>query len=272
MERDYVLGTNDEEIERLGLQHRAWRAVVLECWDKAGIGAGHRVIDIGAGPGYATADLAEIVGHTGGVAAVERSAKFVHALTERCARRDLTNVSVHELDLMSDDLPGAEHDFAWCRWVASFVSDPAQLIQKVAHALRPGGRAVFHEYANYRTWRLAPRLASHEEFVERIIESWSETGGKADIALDIPALLIGNMCTIRSVTPRIFSVRPGDHMWRWMASFIESAPQRLLELDKIDQSLADRLRIEFAAAEADPASWMTTPLVLEIVAEKGIAR
>jgi hypothetical protein len=48
-ERDYVLGTHDEEIARLGLQHRVWRPVVLECWQKAGITVGSRELDVGAG-------------------------------------------------------------------------------------------------------------------------------------------------------------------------------------------------------------------------------
>jgi hypothetical protein len=63
-EADYVLGTHDDEVARLGLQHRVWRSVVTECWHRVGITHGWRVIDVGAGPGYATADLAEIVGPT----------------------------------------------------------------------------------------------------------------------------------------------------------------------------------------------------------------
>ena len=62
IETDYVLGTNDEEIQRLGLQHRVWRPTTLECWRRGRISIGSRVIDIGCGPGYATLDLAEIVG------------------------------------------------------------------------------------------------------------------------------------------------------------------------------------------------------------------
>ena len=64
-EGDYVLGTQDEEIERLGLQHRVWRPRMLDAWRRAGIGVGHRIVDVGAGPGYATLDLAEIVGRGG---------------------------------------------------------------------------------------------------------------------------------------------------------------------------------------------------------------
>ena len=76
-EQAYVLGTHDEEIERLGLQHRVWRARMLEAWSEAGITEGSRVLDVGCGPGYATLDLAEIVGPTGTVVALERSERFL---------------------------------------------------------------------------------------------------------------------------------------------------------------------------------------------------
>src|SRR5437868_463636 len=123
-DRDYVLGTHEEEISRLGLQHDVWRPVVLDCWKRAGIGAGKRVLDVGAGPGYAAVDLAEIVGPSGEVVAIERSKNFVGAMRETCRARSLTNIAIHELDLMTDDLPKGDYDFSWCRWVLSFVSDP----------------------------------------------------------------------------------------------------------------------------------------------------
>ena len=127
-ERDYVLGTHDEELARLGLQHRVWRSVVLDCWQRAGITVGKRVLDIGAGPGYAAVDLAEIVGPTGEVIALERSKNFVDAMEDACRVRSLTNVKIHELDLMTDNFPEGDYDFSWCRWVLSFVSDPALLV------------------------------------------------------------------------------------------------------------------------------------------------
>src|ERR1700716_2608261 len=120
-DRDYVLGTHDEELARLGLQHGVCRPVVLDCWERAGITVGKRVLDVGAGPGYATLDLAEIVGPTGDVAAIERSNNFVRAGKERCRARGLTNVQIHEGDLMTDELPVGPYDFSWCRWVLAFV-------------------------------------------------------------------------------------------------------------------------------------------------------
>src|SRR5215470_3287294 len=104
IDRDYVLGTHDEELARLGLQHRVWRPVVLECWQRAGITVGKRVLDVGAGPGYATVDLADIVGAKGEVVALERSQNFIHAMDATCRERSLTNVKIAEIDLMTDDL------------------------------------------------------------------------------------------------------------------------------------------------------------------------
>src|SRR5437763_10452028 len=123
-ERDYVLGTHDEELERLGVQHRAWRPVVLDCWEKAGVIDGSRVLDVGAGPGYATVDLAQIVGQSGRVVAVERSNNFVNAIKNAARTHSLSTVDVHELDLINADLLAGSFDFTWCRWALCFGSNP----------------------------------------------------------------------------------------------------------------------------------------------------
>jgi SAM-dependent methyltransferase len=269
-ERDYVLGTHDEEIARLGLQHRVWRPVVLGCWRKAGITVGSRVLDVGAGPGYATVDLAEIVGPTGEVVALERSGKFVRAMEQACRARSLTNVKIYELDLATDDLPKGDYDFSWCRWVLSFVSNPAILIKKLGGVMRHGSVAIFHEYAHYETWHFFPPLPNQLRFRQHVIETWRESGGEPDSAPALPALLLQNGFVIRSATPQIFCIRPSDAMWQWPAQFIEVYLPRLQEMGRIDQKFAEQVGADIADAEKRPNSLMITPLVLEIVAEKTV--
>ncbi len=267
-ERDYILGTHDEELARLGLQHEVWLPVVLDCWRRAGIAAGHRVLDIGAGPGYAAFDLAGIVGPTGQVIALERSQKFVQAMEEAVRNRSLRNIEIHELDLMTDELPKGDYDFSWCRWVSSFVSDRALLVRKLAGVMRKGSIAIFHEYAHYLSWCFSPRLPAQEQFARKVELSWREAGGEADVALELLPLLNANGFTVRSAVPRIFCLTHNDNMWRWPSSFIPIGLARLQELGQITETFADQVRKEFAVAEADPHSLMITPLVLEIIAEK----
>jgi SAM-dependent methyltransferase len=267
-DRDYVLGTHDEELARLGLQHRVWRPVVLDCWQRAGVTVGKRVLDVGAGPGYATVDVAEIVGPTGEVVALERSRNFIHAIEAACRARSLTNVGIHEMDLMTDDLPEGDYDFAWCRWVVSFVSDPALLVRKLARVMPTGSLSIFHEYVHYETWRFLPRLPMQERFREHVIATWRESGGEPDGAAKLPELLADNGFAIRSAQPHVFCLRPNDYMWRWPATFIETYLPRLMDMKRIDQKFADNVHADLATAEANSNALMITPLVLEIIAEK----
>jgi SAM-dependent methyltransferase len=267
-DRDYVLGTHDEELARLGLQHRVWLPVVLDCWHRAGVTVGKRVLDVGAGPGYATVDLAEIVGPTGEVIALERSQNFVRAMEEACRARSLTNVKIHEIDLMTDDLPAVDYDFAWCRWVVSFVNDPALLIRKLARVMPKRSLSIFHEYGHYETWRFLPRLPMQERFREHVIATWRESGGEPDGAAGLSELLADNGFAIRSARPHVFCLRPRDYMWQWPATFIETYLPRLIQMGRIDQSFADQVRAALANAEKNPNALMITPLVLEIIAEK----
>jgi SAM-dependent methyltransferase len=235
------------------------------------------VLDVGAGPGFATADLGEMVGADGEVVGLERSARFVAAARRRCAHRGLTNVRVEETDLMTDapdapDVPGAMpaagFDAAWCRWVACFVSSPELLVQRIARALRPGGAAIFHEYEDYATWRLLPPRTEVERFVADVMASWRATGGEPDIARTLPALLARSGFIVRHVRPIVFTVRPADFIWQWPAAFLRSGVRRLVELGCIDEAFAERVTREFDLAERDPSTLMVTPLVLEIVAER----
>src|SRR5262249_50159028 len=248
--------------------HDVWRPVVLDCWKRTGITAGKRVLDIGAGPGYAAMDLAEIVGPNGEVVALERSSNFVNVFREMVRTRSLANVHIHEIDLMTDDLPAGNYDFAWCRWVVSFVVDSALLIQKLGRVMPKGSLSIFHEYGHYETWRFFPRLPMQERFREHVIATWRESGGEPDGATKLPELLADNGFVIRSERPHIFCLRPDDYMWQWPATFIEIYLPRLIQLGRIDQNFADKVHADLASAERNRNSFMLTPLVLELVAEK----
>jgi protein-L-isoaspartate O-methyltransferase len=264
----YLLGTQDDEIERLGLQHRVWRPHVLACWSRAGITVGSRVLDVGAGPGYATVDLAEIVGPSGKVVGLERSPRFVAVAREACARRGLAHVEIHETDLMASWPELRGFDAAWCRWVAAFVPSPERLVARIAAALESGGVAIFHEYAHYESWGLAPRGPGLQSFVEAVVRSWHASGGEPNIALELPRLLHEAGLRVLHLTPLVFALRPTDFMWRWPATFIDVHLRRELEQGLVEQEWAESVRSELRAAEADPSSYMITPLVMEIIAAK----
>lgn len=264
---DYVLGTEDDEVARLGVQHQAWRPEVLESWRRAGLGPGARVLDIGAGPGWATWDLAEAVGPEGRVVAVERAERFVGVLKAERAGRQLAQVEVVDGDLMTTaPLPG--HDVAWCRWVASFVPSVPQLVEWIRGSLRAGGRAVFHEYAAYGTWQFAPPRPQLHGFIQEVMASWRAAGGEPDVAGPLIGALRRGGFHVRSARPLVFTTKPGELIWRWPTGFVATNVRRLVDLGRVSAAWGDTVLAELAEAEADPEGFMLTPLVLEVIAER----
>ncbi len=266
-ERDYILGTNKEELERLGLQHSIWRPHVLEGWQKAGITSGSRVLDVGAGPGFATADLAEIVGEQGSVVAVERSSNYLAYLRYQMEVRNF-KVNSYELDLMEDEIPEDNFDFAWCRWVTCFVHSPTVMIQKIANALNEFGTVIFHEYSCYKSWRLFPRSQYHEEFTDQVMKSWRETGGEPDIALELPSLFAEHGLQLTATRPLVFAIRPSDYMWQWPISFIDINLDRMFELGRVTEEWCTNVRNDIEIANNNPNTMMLTPMVQEFIAQK----
>jgi SAM-dependent methyltransferase len=267
---DYVLGTDRAEIERLGLQHRVWRPRMLDAFRRAGIGPGRTVLDIGAGPGFAAMDIAEIVGPDGRVIAIERSRRFLDALAARAKRLGLGNLRLVEADVTQDGFGEAVTDAAWCRWVLSFVANPARTVGHIAAALRPGGTAIFHEYAAYGSWRTMPPSPEVESFVRLAMQSWRDAGGEPDIALPLPSWLEAEGLEIVSARPLIEIVGREDFVWHWPAAFMASGAGRLAELGYIDAAEAGRLA---GALDRMPeGTRMITPLVAEIIARKPAAQ
>lgn len=265
-ERDYVLGTHDEEVQRLGLQHRVWRAGMLDSFRRAGIGPGAFVVDVGAGPGFAATDLAEIVGAAGKVLAVERSRRFLDVLEDRARRLGLANIETRERDVAEQGFGEGIADASWCRWLLSFVGDPRRTVGHIAAALKPGGRAVFHEYADYGAWRTLPPDPDMERFRGLVMQSWRDSGGEPDIALRLPRWLEEEGLEIVEVRPLIHTARKDDLIWQWPASFMRSGANRLAELGYIETAEAGRLAT--ALDRVPEGSWMVTPLVLEVIARK----
>ena len=265
-DRGYVLGTEDDEIERLGLQHRVWRARMLDAWARAGIGVGQTVLDVGCGPGYASIDLAEIVGDSGSIVALERSQRFIQTLSERAERHGISNIELREADVTETSFGEAFADAAWCRWVLSFVTDPPRAIASIARALKPGGVAVFHEYADYGAWQMMPPDADVERFRTLVMQSWRDAGGEPDVGLHLPVWLQTHGMEIVELRPLIHVVSPDDFMWRWPAAFMATNARRLQELGYADAEEADPFYTLLEGVA--PETRMITPLVLEVIARR----
>jgi SAM-dependent methyltransferase len=268
-DRDYVLGTHDDELERLGLQHRVWREYVLDAWKRAGFTSGQTLLDLGCGPGYATVDLASVAGSSGTVIGIDRSRRFLDRLERVTGAEGTSPVETYEIELDTGNLPDRLVDGVWCRWVLAFLKNPRRMIEQIAGSVRPGGTFVSHEYFAYETWRFLPPSAELSEFVQTVIASWRATGGEPDLGLELPAWLGEAGFDIVEVRPLIHVLTPADEMWKWPTSFVSVASERWVELGTMTRERAEQIRQAITARERQPNALMITPGLLEVIARRG---
>jgi SAM-dependent methyltransferase len=107
----------------------------------ADIMAGARVLDVAAGAGDQTLDIAKRVGPNGYVLATDISPAILAFAQDNARRAGYANVETHVAD--GETLVVAEESFdaAICRLGLMFFPDPSTGLTRMFHALKPGGRA-----------------------------------------------------------------------------------------------------------------------------------
>ncbi len=140
----YALGHSERELERLSAQARLIDPITRRFFLEAGIVPGMRVLDVGSGAGDVAFLLAELVGASGEVVGVDRSAVALATAKERAEGKSLRNVSFVEGDPAELECD-TQFDAIAGRHVLQFQGDPSAMLRKVAKHARPGGVIVFHE-------------------------------------------------------------------------------------------------------------------------------
>jgi ubiquinone/menaquinone biosynthesis C-methylase UbiE len=265
---EYVLGTHRVELLRLGFQHQVWASDTSGLWQRAGFAPGQRILDLGSGPGYASFDLADLVGADGEVLAIDMSQRFVDHLQEQAVRRGVSNIRVLKQDVERLDVEENSLDGVFSRWVLCFTSDPAVVVAGAARALRPGGRFAVMDYCNYRGLVVAPHSPDIEGVISATARSVSHRGGNMDVGRDVPALMRACGLEVRSVQPIVRSARPGSALWQWPETFFLGYLPTLLEMELISEGEADGFRRAWAERSADPSAFLFTPPMVEVIGEK----
>jgi ubiquinone/menaquinone biosynthesis C-methylase UbiE len=267
-EREYVLGTGDAELARLGFQHQVWASATAAAWERGGFRPGARILDVGCGPGYATFDLAHLVGPAGHVLAVDVSARFIDYLDAERRRRGVEHVEARVEDLEELSVSAASVDGAFARWVLCFVRRPEVVVQHVARALRPGGAFVVMDYCNYEGFTVAPRDAAIDRVVAAVARSFRRHGGDPNVGSALPAFMRGAGLEVRTLRPLVRLARPGSALWEWPGSFFTRYVLNLVQMGEI----TDEERLAFLRAweerSRSPDAFLLTPPMVEVVGVK----
>jgi arsenite methyltransferase len=154
-------------------QRRATRAALA-------LRTGERVLDIGSGPGFLAAEMAEEVGTAGLVCGVDPSESMLALSRRRPAPLDLRQA--HALALPFGE---ATFDAAVSTQVLEYVEDVPAALAEARRVLRPGGRLlVLDTDWDSIVWHTADRAR-----MLRVLEAWNEHLADPYLPRRLPGLL-----------------------------------------------------------------------------------
>lgn len=234
---EYALKLSDAELSRYRLMAEAAAAAERELWDAAGIVEGAVVADVGCGPGAMSVVLAQRVGPTGRVFAVDRGAGPVEAARAGAALAGADNVTVTAGDAADTGLEPGCADVVMIRHVLAHNGGREDAI--VAHAAslaRPGG-AVYLVDIDISAFRTRPATPELDDLTERYHEWHTRRGNDLSVGLRLAELLAGAGLDVVEFRGRfeIVPISPGFRTPAWAAR---------------DALVADGL-----ATDADVARW-----------------
>lgn len=135
-----------DELAALDHFHTGGFDASLRLMELAQIGAGDRVLDIGAGLAGPARMLADLSGCH--VDCIDLSADYCTgaALLNRLTGLE-DRIQVHRGSALDLPFPDASFDVVWMQNVGMNIADKRRLYQEICRVLRPGGRFAFQEMA-----------------------------------------------------------------------------------------------------------------------------
>jgi ubiquinone/menaquinone biosynthesis C-methylase UbiE len=249
---DYALGYTDAEQERLIRQATLNAPHTERLFREAGIGVGHRVLDLGSGMGDVSMLVARLVGASGEVVGIERDATSIERAQARVAAAGLRNVSFLNADV-NNIVTDRPFDAVVGRFILMFLPDPIFVLRSVSRLVRPGGVLAFQEPSWIPMLALGDRLPLWSCVLRSIHETILRSGANPEMGfalysifqevglpapkmhLEIP--LGSDVDFLRVISDLLCSLRP----------LTEQHNVSLKELGGLD-TLPDRICAEIAAA------------------------
>ncbi|MEP7234378.1 MAG: class I SAM-dependent methyltransferase [Ignavibacteriota bacterium] len=266
-EKEYVLGVNPIELDRLGFQHGVWKKVTDNFFDRIGVGEGWKCLDVGAGPGFVSMDLRKRVGESGEVAALEPAKYYLEHFETEAAARGWENITLINGTAETATLPTEHFDLIFVRWVIGFVPDPEKFILNLLPSLKKGGVIAIQDYL-YSGLGLYPKGGAFDGALEMVIKHWAASGGDAFVAAKIPAIFRKHGVELIGYSPNCLAGGPDSDVIEWADRFFTKHMHLMVETGATTKEMGEAMLKDWNEHRKNPDTIFCSPIVVDMAGRK----
>jgi len=130
--------------------------------------AGERVLDVGSGPGFLAAAMAEAVGLSGVVHGVDISEPLLAVARAHCAHQPW--VEFHKADATQLPMGDQAYDAVISTQVLEYIRDVDAALTEICRVIRPAGRVVIVD----TDWDSIVWHSPNRERMNRVLAAWEQ--------------------------------------------------------------------------------------------------
>lgn len=223
---------------------------------------GLAVLDVGAGPGTITADLANLVA-PGVVRGVDAAADVVAKASALAGERGIRNLSFAVGDAYALEAADDTFDVVHAHQVLQHLTRPVDALREFRRVVRPDGLVAVRE-VDYGGTIWYPRLPALDEWLAVYRAVHRAVSGEPDAGRHLTAWARrAGFAEIESAADVWLFATPGDRDW-WGSAWAERAVASSFAEHAIAHGAADRATLEriadgWRAWAADPDGWLLMP-------------
>ncbi len=188
----YIIGGGRAGFDRLALLHRVMAGLTDELFDRVGITAGQRCLDVGCGNGAVTRMLAQRVGPEGLALGIDIDPVKIELATAEAEAEGLTQLrfAVGDVAGIEAAVRGAAPAFdrIHARFLLSHLTDPAAAVAAMAGLLAPGGALMVMD-VDFSAAFCEPPHPAFDRYTELYVTAARGRGADPLIGPKLPRLL-----------------------------------------------------------------------------------
>ncbi len=129
---------------------------------------GMNALDIGCGPGLTSLALAQTVGNTGHVEAIDIAPPMLQLAARRCSAQP--HVKFHQADVLQLPFADACFDVSLATQVYEYVADIDNALHELARVMKPGAQVLLVD----TDWESCVWACRDEARMRRMMQGWSQ--------------------------------------------------------------------------------------------------
>jgi len=219
---------------------------------------GMSLLDIGAGPGTITADLARLV-EPGRTTALEATEKAIAITRDTFAELDL-EIEFVVGDVHALDIPDDTYDVVHAHQVLQHVADPVQALREMRRVCKPGGIVAARD-SDYRAFAWYPALPELDEWMELYQQLSRANGGEPDAGRRLLswALEAGFVKVEPTASNWTFADPEGRAFWggMWADRILQSAMADQARVAGVPEAILEGISAAWRDWATRPDGWIS---------------